>query len=237
MSEPTVRRVPNGAVLYDAQRHDGAPEHWFERSYWLDRNAVVDRAGGRGTVLVVTRGSDTWVLRHYHRGGLVSRFVDDHYLWLGLERTRAFREWRLLLRLLHLGLPVPRPVAARVIRSGIVYRADIITAYLTNACALSSMLSDGAVPADIWQAIGRVLRMFHDRGVDHPDLNAHNILLNPQRDVYLVDFDKARIKPPGRWQAAGIARLQRSLRKVALETGTAFSEEAWRALKQGYHRG
>ncbi len=232
-SESGVMHSGSAAMLFDGGEQ-AVSEQWFERDYWLSRDAVVDQALGRGTVLVVRHDVQTWVLRHYHRGGIVSRFVHDHYLWLGLERTRAFREWRLLRQLFDIGLPVPRPVAARVVRHGPLYQADIITEYLTGARALASFLREGRVPPQQWARIGRMVREFHRHGVDHPDLTAHNILLDSEGRVYLVDFDKAGIRRPGRWRQAGIARLQRSLRKVALETGMLFAEDDWRALKGGY---
>jgi 3-deoxy-D-manno-octulosonic acid kinase len=131
----------------------------------------------------------------------------------------------------------PRPVAARITRHGLAYRADIITAYLANARALAQYLSESPLPARQWATIGRVLQDFHRRGVDHPDLTVQNILLDNDGLVYLVDFDKARIRQPGPWQAAGIARLQRSLRKFALETGTSVADESWDALLAGYGTG
>ena len=67
---------------------------WFDAADWQRAGAVALETSGRGEVLIVAHGNDRWVLRHYHRGGLVARFVEDHYLWLGLESTRAFREWR-----------------------------------------------------------------------------------------------------------------------------------------------
>jgi 3-deoxy-D-manno-octulosonic acid kinase len=185
-------------------------------------------------VLMLPVESETWVLRHYHRGGLVAKLVYDHYLWLARERTRAFREWRLLAQLYAGGLPVPRPIAARAVRHGLLYRADIVTALIPDTQPLSSHLRDGEIAREQWVEIGRMVRRFHDRGVDHPDLTAHNILLGQGRDVFLVDFDNARIKPPGPWQAGGVARLQRSLRKVALEFGTEFHETGWNVLLDAY---
>jgi hypothetical protein len=49
-----------------------------------------------------------------------------------------------------------------------------------------------------------------------------------------VDFDNAAIRDPGAWQEPRLQRLQRSLRKVALETGTQFEERAWQLLREGY---
>jgi len=207
---------------------------WFDAGEWHRAGAVALETSGRGEVLIVARGHDKWVLRHYQRGGLVARFVEDHYLWLGLERTRAFREWRLLRGLRDAGLAVPNPVAAHVYRTGAIYTADIITSYLPNTRKLSWFIAQGQVPADCWRKIGRVLRSVHDHGVDHPDMTAHNILLDDRGGVFLVDFDNAREKPAGEWRRLGVERLQRSLRKVALETGTTFDADAWRELKGSY---
>jgi 3-deoxy-D-manno-octulosonic acid kinase len=79
-----------------------------------------------------------------------------------------------------------------------------------------------------------MVRSVHEQGVDHPDLTAHNILLDDHGGVFLVDFDNARVKPAGAWRHAGMERLKRSLRKVALETGTEFDASAWREIEAGY---
>jgi 3-deoxy-D-manno-octulosonic acid kinase len=79
-----------------------------------------------------------------------------------------------------------------------------------------------------------MVRAVHDHGVDHPDVTAHNILLDDRGDVFLVDFDNAHSRPPGEWRRLGVERLQRSLRKVALETGTTFDADAWRELRRAY---
>src|SRR5512145_1497437 len=95
------------------------------------RAALQDARGGRGTVAFVRNASgDAWVLRHYRRGGFVAKLRDDAYLWTGQSRTRSFAEWRLLRRLRDWGLPVPKPVAARYLRDGLSYRADLITVEL-----------------------------------------------------------------------------------------------------------
>jgi 3-deoxy-D-manno-octulosonic acid kinase len=234
--EARIAVVDGTVVVYDAAAERVAAvgvERWFDRGYWREAGAPLSETTGRGAVVVLDHGVEKWVLRHYHRGGLVSRFVEDHYVWTGLERTRAFREWRLLARLLALGLPVPRPIAARVSRRGLLYQADIATRYLPAARPLSAILNDGT-QVDVWKEIGTMVRAFHDCGVDHPDLTAHNILLAPEGRVFLVDFDNARVRRAGPWREAGLARLQRSLRKVALETGVDFDPEGWQQIEDAY---
>jgi 3-deoxy-D-manno-octulosonic acid kinase len=234
---PDARVVHAGAhaILAGTSLDETPTLGWFDPAEWRRQGAVALEDAGRGAVLIVTHGADRWVLRHYQRGGLVSRFVEDHYLWLGLERTRAFREWRMLRRLHDAGLPVPKPVAAHVYRTGAIYAADIITTYLPNTRKLSWFIAQGELPPQCWHRIGRMVRAVHDYGVDHPDLTAHNILLDDHGEVFLVDFDNARIKPAGRWRRAGVERLQRSLRKVALETGTTFDTAAWLELERSYN--
>jgi 3-deoxy-D-manno-octulosonic acid kinase len=231
---PQVRRDGRSVAIYDGGRYEAFEPQWFDRDYYREHGAVLHSTTGRGGVLMLDRTGETWVLRHYHRGGLVARLVYDHYLWTGPERSRALREWRLLARLHESALPVPRPIAARVIRQGPIYQADIVTGLIPDTRPLSSYLRDGNVGDDRWAAIGAMLRAFHRYGVDHPDLTAHNILLGADAGEFLVDFDNAGVRAPGRWQRSRLERLQRSLRKVALETGTQFDEHAWQLVQRGY---
>ena len=237
MREPQTAFVGRDSLLFDAGLPEPARPDWFEQAHWQHAGAVALETAGRGSVLVVSFGKQRWVLRHYHRGGFVARFIEDHYLWLGLERTRAFREWRLLRALHDAGLPVPNPIAARVHRTGPIYTADIITTYIPDTRKLSAYLAEDTAPRECWRRIGRMVRAVHDRGVDHPDLTAHNILLDASGGVFLVDFDNAHVRPPGAWQRDGIERLQRSLRKVALQTGTEFDAGTWSELVAGYAQG
>jgi 3-deoxy-D-manno-octulosonic acid kinase len=221
-------------LLAAAERAEPPAVAWFDAAEWRRAGAVALETSGRGEVLIVAHGAERWVLRHYRRGGMVARFIDDHYLWLGVDRARAFREWRLLRKLRAAGLPVPNPVAAHLYRTGVIYTADIITSYLPDTRKLSWFIAQGRVPAGCWRRVGAMIRAVHDHGVDHPDLTAHNVLLDEAGNEFLVDFDNAREKVPGDWQRLGMERFKRSLRKVALETGTDFDAAAWAEVEAGY---
>lgn len=234
MSRAQIVTAGRMITIHDPARYPDFDPGWFDRDRWTAAGAATHSMTGRGAVLMLDRHGETWVYRHYHRGGLVSRLVYDQYVWTGVERSRPVREWRLLAALGALSLPAPRPVAARAVRSGPVYRADILTVLLPDTVPLSSRLGDVWSDAALWDAIGRMLAGFHRAGCDHPDLTAHNILIDSAGRTFLVDFDNARLRPAGPWQQAGIARLKRSLNKVSLETGTSFDEAAWRRLLAGY---
>jgi len=230
----TLAPTARGAMLYDASRCGQPGEGIFARQSWRERGVLEESAGGRGTVAFVRDGPRRWVMRHYHRGGLVARLLDDRYLWTGADRTRAFREWRLLHELRAADLPVPAPVAARYERSGPFYRADLITEELPTRRTLAGALAAAPLAAERWREVGECIGRLHARGVHHADLNAHNLLLGDDGTVYVLDFDRGRIRPRGAWEPAVLERLQRSLRKVTagLPPGR-FDEATWQALLLG----
>ena len=135
----TARTLSAGptTILYD----DTLVSHADDALFTPSEHAVA--AGGRGAAWVIRGGEEDWVLRHYRRGGLPARFLADTYIWNGLERTRPWREWRLLAELHSRGLPVPRPVAARVQRKGLGYRGDLITRRIPAAHSLAELLREG----------------------------------------------------------------------------------------------
>jgi 3-deoxy-D-manno-octulosonic acid kinase len=234
---PEARRVQcgGGAMLYDASRAGNFSAEWFDPVYWAGLDAIEGEARGRGTTLFVRAPQRRLALRHYRRGGLVGKLVRDAYLWLGERRTRPFREWYLTYHLRRHGLPVPAPVAARYRRSGATYTGDLITERIDGARSLAARLAEGSVPLADWVAVGRCLRRFHEFGAFHADLNAHNILFDAADKVWVLDFDRGRLRERGLWRDANLVRLRRSLLKISdpLPPGH-FTETDWQSLLAGY---
>lgn len=227
-------RIACGAMLYDASRMDQPGLDVFEREYWRGRGALEEVAGGRGTIAFIHDAGRRWVLRHYRRGGFVARFLDDAYFYTGGARTRAHAEFRLLRRLRDWNLPVPAPVAARYVRAGLAYRADLITEELPTRLTLARALESGPLEPATWRDIGRCIAGLHARGVQHADLNAHNLLLGSGGEVYVLDFDRGRIRERGAWEQRVLARLRRSLDKVTRDLPAGrFGDVQWRTLLGG----
>lgn len=223
-----------GAMLYDASRVDQPNDSLFDREYWRGRGSLVEAAGGRGTVAFVREGDRRWVLRHYRRGGMVARLSGDRYLWTGESRVRSFREWRLLRELADWKLPVPVPVAARYERCGPTYRADLITEELPTRLTLAQALHEAPLNVERWAAIGSCIGRFHARGVQHADLNAHNVLLGEALAVYVLDFDRGRVRNRGGWEDGVLQRLRRSLLKVTHGLPPErFGDRQWQWLVSG----
>lgn len=231
-------RHGNTDIVYDEAWLLHADASLFEPETWREKGALSGQAAGRGTTWFVKQGDSEWALRHYRRGGLVAKLVTDRYLWTGLARTRAWREWHLTANLHRQGLPVAAPVAARVVRSGLSYTADLITQRIEGVQALSRYLQLNALRGQDWQNLGVMLRRFHDAGLDHADLNAHNILVDSQWAFWLIDFDRGQLRAPGTWQAKNLARLQRSFRKLqGLSSTFHWSDSDWQELRMAYAEG
>lgn len=220
-----------GAMFTNAGCDAEPASDWFEPAHWEQLDQVHGTARGRGAVVMFECGGRRYALRHYRRGGMVARLSPDRYLWFGEDATRPVRELRLTMQLHAAGLPVPVPVAARYLRNGHTYSGDLITELLPDTQTLAQRLDAGEVSLRTWAAIGRCLRRFQDYGLCHSDLNAHNILLHGDEQVYLIDFDGGSLRNPGLWRDANLARLHRSLAK--LDDGRAaprFDAAQWQCL-------
>ncbi|MEX2529615.1 MAG: 3-deoxy-D-manno-octulosonic acid kinase [Gemmatimonadota bacterium] len=231
-------RSEGALVLHDPELMPEPSLQFFQPGFWKTTGRLRSTEKGRGTTYLVStpQGGD-WVLRHLWRGGLPAMFVRDRFIWTGPATARPFRELQMLARLRERGLPVPRPVAGMVRRQGPFYRADILTGKVPGR-PLSHTLREGEADTSTWRRLGEVLRAFHDQGVYHADLSVGNILLD-RGAVHLIDFDRGRVRPLGRWQARNLARLHRSASKLLGENEWRSRpwRECWEALEAGYASG
>jgi 3-deoxy-D-manno-octulosonic acid kinase len=70
--------------------------------------------------------------------------------------------------------------------------------------------------------------------VHHADLNAHNLLVGLDGAVYVLDFDRGRLRARGAWERAVLERLHRSLVKVSAGLpAERFDARAWAELCAG----
>ena len=214
--------------------------HFFQPDFWRGENRLSGSAQGRGTTYFVQ--SEDWfgvncALRHYYRGGLIGKFNKDLFLFKNLAKTRSFAEFRLLARLQQAGLPVPKPIGARVQKVGIFYRADLLSQRIENARDLTDLLQREQLTPAQWQQIGALIRRLHDLQICHSDLNAHNILCQQkgnETQFWLIDFDKCGERAGEDWKAENLQRLHRSFIKEIGRMAIQFSPQNWADLLSGY---
>jgi len=238
MMQEQVREDAGGAILFDAAASPQVDGNWFAPAYWSGRGALRTQAGGRGGVAIVDTPAGECVLKHYRRGGMVAALMGDRYLWGGADHTRGFQELRLLGIIADLGLPGPRPIATRYLRHGLFYSADLLTGRIQQASTLASHIAEGRFDGDMAAAVGDLVARFHQAGIWHADLNAHNVLI-ADTGLYLIDFDRSERRTPERsWQQGNLLRLRRSLVKLgaAGQGEPAFETTLWKPLTERYER-
>ena len=211
----------------------------FTSDYWQQQQAITGTAQGRGTTYFIRQAEQNWVLRHYYRGGLIGKINHDSYLYTGINNTRAAKEFQLLKTMTDLGLPVPKPVGFCIVKHGLFYQADIITNRIAQATDLVALLTEQSISHQLWQAIGHCISQFHQQGIYHHDLNAHNILIDSNNKVWLIDFDQGKQqKPHQSWQQGNMQRLLRSFEKECNKiAGFHFQQSCWQALIASYEKG
>lgn len=229
--ETRIEATPDGVVIYDASRFPRGPA-----PEWFAGRSGDALTGGRGVVHFLSIGERRAVLRHYRRGGAVAGVLGDRYLFTTEQRTRPVREFELLAKAHTLGLPVPRPIAGRFVREGLFYRADLLTEAVEPARTLAGMVAHDDLADFDFRALGRLIRRFHDAGIFHADLNAHNVLLREDGSLWLLDFDRGWIAPPrAAWRTANLERLERSLRKLGIEQRVEDADvQVFGPLRDGY---
>lgn len=235
MVTETEQLVRSGRCLLLRDRSlEEVSRRWLRPDHWEGRARPVV-TGGRGGAWFVKTPLGELVLRRYRRGGIAARFSSSGYLFMGYRRTRAHAEFRLLQRLHDLGLPVPQPIAALACRSGLTYRASILLRRLPGASPLPEQ--ERLDEPQLWEEVGRVLRQFHDAGLDHRDLNCDNILVAGQT-VSLIDFDRCCLRAPNRrdtlWQRRNLRRLYRSVNKRCEQLSERSRQRLWQCLLAGY---
>jgi len=225
--------IKQNIILYDDTLISEVDENLFDPNFWVNHEQTQSINKGRGRVLLIHCQGHPAVLKHYSRGGLISHFLNDKYLWQGEQTTRSISEFRVLQRMHQSGLPVPRPLAARVYKQGIFYTADLITLRIDNTFSMGDLLAEKSLTADLWRTIGKCIALFHRKGFYHHDLNIENILIDSEGSVFLLDFDKTYTAGVSKTIAEkNINRLKRSINKQRSISGHQFPKKEWQILIQ-----
>lgn len=232
-----VQKTPRGGIVYDADILPTVTDDLFRLRSWSSVQPIRGplRSAGRGTTLIVSDGEHEFVWRRYLRGGLIGKLIKNTYFWRGEDETRSFIEWRLLSKLKRMGLNVPTPAAACYRKTAMFYTADLLTVRIPGIRSLADRLIEAPGDEQFWQSLGAGIAAVHEAGVYHADLNAYNVQLKVDDELWLLDFDRGELSPSGTWKQETLARLHRSLRKIReLSAEVNFAEENWEQFLQGY---
>lgn len=229
-----ILQKKNVYIVYDDKLLKNDIEASFSANYWQKENKIMGSAQGRGTTWFVQLDTLQAALRHYRRGGLFGKIVSDHYLFNGWQKSRSIQEFYLLNKLTESGVNVPKPIAAQVKKGLFSYQADLLSEKIPDAKDLVDILQQRALSTQEYQTIGEQIKKMHNAQVNHTDLNIHNILLDKQGKVWLIDFDKCYQQEGEGWKGGNLERLLRSFNKELKKRSIKWQEGEWEYLMCGY---
>jgi len=206
----------------------------FSPEFWLQQDKVIGSALGRGTTWFIQLQNLQAALRHYRRGGLFGKIISDHYIYTGWENSRSIQEFMLLTTLYKAGVNVPQPIAAKVQKNIFSYQADLLSEKIPNALDLVTVLQNRSLSEQEYAHVGLQIKKMHQIQVNHTDLNIHNILLDEQGKVWLIDFDKCYQQSGEKWKSDNLQRLLRSFNKELNKRKIKWQQSDWQALIEGY---
>ena len=147
------------------------------------------------------------------RGGFIANFSKDSFFYQGKKSARSLQEFMILEKLQEAGMNVPVPIAARTHRSGLWWaKYDILVSYIENSTDLAKVLKTRPLTNEEIGKISAIIINLSKNNVYHSDLNIHNLLLDEQGNVWVIDFDKSKIVGNG-MVGKMLERLERSLNK------------------------
>jgi 3-deoxy-D-manno-octulosonic acid kinase len=151
------------------------------------------RLGGRVTVTRFSLESEgNLILKFYRRGGLL-RYINKEY-YLAIGKSRARREFEFLRHAELSGISVPEPVA--FVKAGRwFYRTALILREIPDSMNLVDWIEQhGKPPVSILSELQKLFQQLIRAGIHHVDLHPGNVLVDASKNVYLIDFDKARFR-------------------------------------------
>ena len=120
-------------------------------------------------------------------------------------------------------------------KTGLYYQADIILKKISSARDLHHILLANSLTTDVWKKIGQTIAKFHHYQIYLHDLNIHNIMLDIENEVWLIDFDKCQIRQGSNWKNSNIARLKRSFEKEKRLHNIYWQLADWQILISAYN--
>lgn len=131
-------------------------------------------------------------VKAYTRGGLVNHLTKHHYLRTG--KPRCQKEFEIMSIVRQFGISVPDPIAFGYLGQ-MVYRGWLVTREINRPLNLAQLcLADENRCRSALATLADQIYRLVENHVIHVDLHPGNVLADDNDRVYIVDFDRARIK-------------------------------------------
>lgn len=236
----------NALIVVRTEYRSCLLEQGIDRPDLLFKQAAFDERTGRGKIGVLPikgRPQERMIVRQCLRGGIVRIFNREGYL----RNKRPFEELWISEFAASVGIPTAQVLAAVSVRTpGRLWKNYLFIKELPECLDVPTylMMLWKQNPCRFFNekhrilcTISELIKQMHNRGIEHGDLNMKNVLINTHDPgkIYIIDWDKSRIKSRLGWAArrANVLRLCRSLVKLG-RLGFPFNQHDAARLLQAY---
>lgn len=159
-----------------------------------ERRGLAGRAPVRYTDI---SGIGPVVIKQYVRGGILRYLRSTIHLrscaHLRWGKVRSEEEFEVLELVRSLGIAAPEPIAYAW-RGGPLYRAWLVTRQITGHQTLAEVSRrDPEKARTLAKQLVPLLEQLIRNGIFHVDLHPGNVIVDAHNQLFLVDFDKARV--------------------------------------------
>ena len=187
------------------------------RFFNLPKDSINSALGGRTSITVVRlEGIGSVVIKYYRRGGAIRYLIKQRYIKCG--KTRCQIEYELLQKVRSFGINAPEPIAFAY-RGRLLYQCWLVTREIKDHQTLAqlSCLNEERTRIVMKEVIKQVSTLIKNK-ILHADLHPGNVIVDNQNQVYLLDFDKGSIFPPGKnaLRSQYLRRWNRAIQKHRL---------------------
>lgn len=171
---------------------------------------------GRAALGAVELPDGRALVRPLTRGGLLGKVVQRR----SLDAERPLRELLVSVGAAQRGARVLEVLATVTKPVGVGYEHAVVTREVPGARDLLAVLRQerGDARRRALHEAGEGIRLLHEAGVDHVDLNVKNVLFDAEGRALVIDLDRCVLgEAPASWavRSNNLARLLRSWTKVA----------------------
>ena len=223
--EFTRHATPEGELWLAPGFEQGAEDLGLSSRARWDRYVSAGIPAGRGRVAFVEAGTLSIAIKKLHRGGRYGRIWRDRFH----SRSRLFANLAMPTLARDRGIPTPAPLALLLVPGPpALWRGWFALEAVAGGVDLIRRVREKSPSRDEWASALAVVRRLHDAGIEHPDLNLGNLLIDNDRNAWVIDLDRCRAATTALGADAridGIRRIERSYHKTCFQEGLAADTE------------
>jgi len=148
--------------------------------------------GGRAEIVIKNLPElGMTVFKNYFRGGFFGIFNKRLYL-KSKENIRPLNEILFLKDIKKFNIPVPEPIAAYY-SGNLIYKGGTVTKYISSPYTLAQFCINNEKKGEeiFKQKFLPVFEKLIKHKIYHCDLHPGNVVVSNEKDIYIIDFDKA----------------------------------------------